>query len=124
MGFCVNSPGLANIDNINTVRSSLPQIWLHMDLEVLATKVTLCSQKIFDVLRCWIEYGWKITRSHRCNGFSAGRKCLQNSSLCLPSFYWNGNKLVSGHLIVVFDAEDADIFGFVRSWAVESWHCG
>lgn len=30
-----NSPGLANIDHIDSVRASLPQIWIHVNLQVL-----------------------------------------------------------------------------------------
>jgi hypothetical protein len=32
-----NIPGLANVDNINSVRASLPEVRFHVNLEVLTS---------------------------------------------------------------------------------------
>jgi len=36
-----NAPGLANVDDVDTVRASLPEVRLHVHLEVLGTDVAL-----------------------------------------------------------------------------------
>ena len=49
-------PCLANVDDVDTIWACLPQVRLHVDLEVLAADVTLRGQQHLDVLRGGIEH--------------------------------------------------------------------
>jgi hypothetical protein len=44
-----NAPGLANVDDVDTVRASLPEVRLHVDLEVLGTDVALLTTLVEEV---------------------------------------------------------------------------
>ena len=59
-----NSPGLANVDNVDTVGTSLPQVRLHVNLQVLATEVALRSQQGLDVLAGGVEEGRQVGGGH------------------------------------------------------------
>ena len=48
-------PGLANVDNIDSIRASLPEVWLHVNLQVLGSKVALSAQEHLNILRGSIE---------------------------------------------------------------------
>ena len=60
------SPGLAKINNVDTIRARLPQVRLHVDLEVLGADVTLCCEEHLNVLGGGIEYWGQICRRHDC----------------------------------------------------------
>lgn len=57
-------PGLANVDNIDTVGARLPQVRLHVNLEVLGTEMRLSGKEHLDVLRRRVEDGGKVGGSH------------------------------------------------------------
>ena len=59
----VFSPSFGKIDNIDAIRSSLPQVRVHVNLQVLASYMTLCRKEVLDVLRSRIEYCGQIGRS-------------------------------------------------------------
>ena len=63
-------PSLANIDHIDAVRTSLPQIWLHVNLQVLRAHMTLCSQEHLNILRCRIEDRGEVCGRHGCDWIS------------------------------------------------------
>lgn len=44
-----NVPGLANVDNVDTIGTGLPKVGLHMHLEVLAPDVGLSGQEHLNV---------------------------------------------------------------------------
>ena len=48
-------PGLANVDDIDTVGASLPEVGLHVHLKVLRTQVALSSQEHLNVLGGRVE---------------------------------------------------------------------
>ena len=58
-----NIPYFSNVNHINTIRASLPQVWLHVNLQILGAKMTACSQQHLNVLRSSIEclrkIGWR-----------------------------------------------------------------
>lgn len=57
-------PGLANVDDIDTVGARLPQVRLHVHLEVLGTEMRLGGKQHLDVLRRRVEDGWKVGGGH------------------------------------------------------------
>ena len=57
-------PGLAEIDHIDTIRTRLPQVWLHVDLQVLGPEMCLGCEKHLNVLGCGVEYRRKVCGSH------------------------------------------------------------
>ena len=44
-----NAPGLANVDDVDTVGAGLPEVRLHVDLEVLGTDVALLTTLVEEV---------------------------------------------------------------------------
>jgi hypothetical protein len=58
------SPGLPDVDDIDTIRASFPEVRLHVHLEVFGTKVTLSSKEHLNVLRSRIEDRRKIGGNH------------------------------------------------------------
>lgn len=60
----VRVPGLANVDNVDTIWASLPEVWLHVHLEVLGTEVALGSEEHLNVLRGGVESRWEVGRGH------------------------------------------------------------
>jgi hypothetical protein len=60
-------PGLANVDDIDSVRASLPEVRFHVNLQVLGPEVSARGQEHLDILRCSIENGGKVGRSHLCD---------------------------------------------------------
>lgn len=59
-----NAPGLANVDDVHTIDTGLPQVGLHVHLEVLRTEVALGRQEHLDVLAGGIENGRQVSGSH------------------------------------------------------------
>lgn len=57
-------PRLANVDDIDTVGPGLPQVGLHVHLEVLCAEVALGSEEHLDVLLGGVEDGGKVAGSH------------------------------------------------------------
>lgn len=57
-------PGLANVDNIDAVRASLPEVRLHVNLHVLGAQVALSSEELLNILGGGIEHGGVVRRSH------------------------------------------------------------
>lgn len=59
-----NVPGLANVDHVDAVWASLPEVWLHVHLHVLGTDVALGRQEHLDVLGSGIEARGEVVGSH------------------------------------------------------------
>jgi len=57
-------PGLANVDNIDTVGTGLPEVGLHVHLEVLGTEVALSSQEHLNVLGGRVENRGELGGGH------------------------------------------------------------
>lgn len=57
-------PGLANVDDVDAIRASLPDVRLHVHLEVLGAKVTLSRQEHLNVLAGGIENWGQLRGSH------------------------------------------------------------
>ena len=57
-------PGLANVEDIDTVRPGLPQVRLHVHLEVLCAEMALGSEEHLNVLLGGVEDGGEVGRSH------------------------------------------------------------
>lgn len=59
-----DGPGLADVDHVDAVRASFPQIGLHMHLEVLGSEVALCCEQHLNVLGGSIEDRRKVRWRH------------------------------------------------------------
>lgn len=57
-------PGLANVDHVDTVRASLPDVRLHVHLEVLGAQVALSCKQHLNVLGGGIEDRGQVGGSH------------------------------------------------------------
>jgi hypothetical protein len=57
-------PGLANVDDIDTVGPGLPQVGLHVHLEVLCAEMALRSQEHLNVLLAGVEDRGEVAGSH------------------------------------------------------------
>lgn len=57
-------PGLANVDHVDSVWASLPEVWLHVDLEVLRAEVALSCEEHLNVLVGGIEACWEVVWRH------------------------------------------------------------
>ena len=57
-------PGLADVDDVHTILASLPEVRLHVNLEVLAAEVGLSSQEHLDVLAGGVEDGGEVSGRH------------------------------------------------------------
>lgn len=57
-------PGLADVEDIDTIDTGLPQVGLHVHLQVLATQVRLGSQEHLNVLAGGVENGRQVVGSH------------------------------------------------------------
>lgn len=60
----VNAPGLANVDNVDTVTTGLPEVRLHVHLQVLASKVSLGREEHLNVLRSGVKDAGQVVRGH------------------------------------------------------------
>lgn len=64
-GCAVNNvPGLADVDDIDTVGAGLPEVGLHVNLEVLRAEMALGGQEHLDVLRRRVHSSGQIRRRH------------------------------------------------------------
>jgi|SRR5688572_4597911 hypothetical protein len=59
-----NIPGLANVQDVDTILTGLPQVRLHVSLQVLAAEVALSRQEHLDVLGGGIEDRGEVGGSH------------------------------------------------------------
>lgn len=50
-------PCLSDVDHIDPIWAGLPEIWLHMDLEILRAEMTLSCKQHLDILGGSIENG-------------------------------------------------------------------
>lgn len=67
-------PGLADVDNVHTISTSLPEVRLHVQLEVLAAQVALSCEQHLNVLRRGIEDGGEVSGRHfECSLLSSSR---------------------------------------------------
>jgi hypothetical protein len=57
-------PGLANVDHVDTVGPGLPQVGLHVHLEVLCAEVALRSEEHLNVLLAGVEDRGEVAGSH------------------------------------------------------------
>lgn len=57
-------PGLANVDDIDTVGTSLPEVRLHVNLKILGAEMGLRGQEHLDVLAGRVEDGGEVSGSH------------------------------------------------------------
>jgi hypothetical protein len=57
-------PGLANVQDVDTVGPGLPQVGLHVNLEVLGTEVALGSEEHLNVLLGGVEDGGEVGGGH------------------------------------------------------------
>ena len=57
-------PGLADVDDVDTISTGLPEVVLHVNLKVLATEVALSSQQGLDVLAGGVHDGGQVGGSH------------------------------------------------------------
>jgi len=57
-------PGLANVDDVDTIGTGLPEVVLHVNLEVLGAEVALSSQEGLNVLAGSVEEGGQVGGSH------------------------------------------------------------
>lgn len=59
-----NIPGLANVNDIDAVRTSLPEVGVHVNLEVLGTQVALSCEEHLNVLGGGVEDGGELRGGH------------------------------------------------------------
>lgn len=57
-------PSLADVDHINAVRPGLPDIRLHVRLQILAAKMALCTQQHLNILCRSIEHRREVVWGH------------------------------------------------------------
>jgi hypothetical protein len=57
-------PCLANINHVDTIWTRLPQVWLHVNLEILGPKMALRCKQHLNILGSGIEDRGKIRRRH------------------------------------------------------------
>lgn len=64
MAWFLNIPGLANVDNVDSVWAGLPEVVVHVNLQVLGAEVALGSQQELDVLSGGVEAWWELGWGH------------------------------------------------------------
>lgn len=57
-------PGLANVNDIDTIRASLPQVRIHVNLEVLGAQVALSCEEHLNVLGGGVEDRGELRGGH------------------------------------------------------------
>jgi len=81
-------PGLANVQDVDTVGPGLPQVWLHVNLEVLAAEMALSSQEHLNVLLGGVEDGGEVGRSH-FDGLALYKLVgIEKLSCCVRGNFW------------------------------------
>lgn len=63
----LNPPGLANVNDIDSIRTSLVEVWLHVNLQVLGSEVGLSCEEHLNILGSGIENWGELRRSHLCD---------------------------------------------------------
>jgi hypothetical protein len=56
-----DSPGLSNIDHVYAIGASLPEIRVHVDLEILGSNVTLRCKQLLDIVGGRVEDRRQLT---------------------------------------------------------------
>jgi hypothetical protein len=59
-------PSLANVDNIDSIRASLPQVRRHVYLQVLGSEMALSCEKLLNVLGGRVEDRGELCGGHLC----------------------------------------------------------
>jgi hypothetical protein len=57
-------PGLANVDDIDSIWTGLPEVVVHVNLQVLGAQMALSCEKHLNVLGSGIEDRGELRRSH------------------------------------------------------------
>lgn len=60
----LNIPGLADVYDVDTILTGLPEVVLHVNLEVLGAEVALSGQQGLDVLAGGVHDGGQVGGSH------------------------------------------------------------
>ena len=66
MGKNEDEPSLANVNHVDTVRSSLPEVRFHVNLEIFGAEMALRCEQHLNVLRGSIEDRRELRRRHDC----------------------------------------------------------
>ena len=74
-------PGFANVEDIDTIWTSLPEVWFHVHLQILGSQVALSCEKHFNILRRGIEDWRKISWRH-----GDGLDIRSSRDICLRRF--------------------------------------
>lgn len=75
-------PGLADVQDVDTVGAKLPEVRLHVHLEVLGSQVALSSQEHLNILGGGVEDRGKLRGGHD------GRLILQRTAKLKISIVW------------------------------------
>lgn len=59
-----NIPGLADVDNVDSVWAGLPEVVIHVNLQVLGAKVALSCEEQLNVLSGGVEARWELGWGH------------------------------------------------------------
>ena len=59
-----NLPGLANVYDIDAIRTALPEVWLHVHAEILAANVAVGSDHHLDICGSRVEYWGTVLFPH------------------------------------------------------------
>lgn len=79
-------PGLANVQDVNTVGAKLPEVRLHVNLEVLGSQVALSRQEHLNVLGRGVENRGELRRGHDGGWRLIG--CRRTAGVELVSIVW------------------------------------
>jgi len=76
-------PGLANVEHVDAVGARLPQIRLHVHLEVLAAEGGVGGEEHLDVLLGGVEDGGEIRGSHlgEFGGEGGGKAGIEEAAM-------------------------------------------
>lgn len=88
-----NVPGLANVDNVDTVLASLPEVGLHVHLEVLGAEMGLSSEEHLNVLLGRVENCGEVGRSHLGRLFKLFGGEEQKLRARLEGMAWKSSKI-------------------------------
>lgn len=59
-------PGLADVDDVDTILTALPNIAFHVGIAVTASKMALGREQHFDVFLGWVKDAWKSRHFAEC----------------------------------------------------------
>ena len=74
-------PGLANVDDVDAVGPRLPQVRLHVHLQVLAANMALGGQQHLNVLRRGVEHRGQILGGHRYGVVDIARRTVVGAAV-------------------------------------------